>query len=83
MDSSGRPAARSASAAPSAPADQPATSIGGSETVLVVDDQDIVRGFADKALHVPEREPGVSPMIADIALPGMNGRMLVDAARKR
>lgn len=72
----------------------------GSETVLVVEDEDAVRvllsGMLDElgyrvlaadggaaALSLLGAHPEVALMITDVIMPGMNGRELADAARRR
>jgi len=77
----------------------PQCQIGGGETVLLVEDEALVRhslkvsletlgyqviaaGSGDEALAMLEADHSIALMITDIAMPGMNGRDLADAARQ-
>lgn len=76
----------------------PQCPVGTGETVLLVEDEALVRhalrisletlgyrvravGSGHEALALLEADRGIALMITDIAMPGMNGRDLADAAR--
>jgi PAS domain S-box-containing protein len=72
----------------------------GSELILVVEDDEDVRGYSvntlrilgyavleavdgPSALRILEENPTIALMFTDVGLPGMNGRVLADEARRR